>query len=68
MLVALSEQIIIIFYTSVSGIERMIQRFEVTATGINVCGIWDMTRNTVLFLGHFLAYRAFIHDSEFVRG
>ena len=37
-LVALSGQIIIIADPSVSGFEGIIQRFEVTATGMNVHG------------------------------
>ena len=38
MLEALSGQIIVIADPSVLGIEGIIQRFEVTATGTNVCG------------------------------
>ena len=43
-LVALSGQVIIIVDPSVSGFEGMIQRFEVTATGTNVCGTWNIDR------------------------
>ena len=38
MLVALSGQIIVIADFGVSGFERMMHRFEVTATGMNVHG------------------------------
>ena len=41
-LVALSGQIIVIVDTSVSECEGMIQRFELTATCMNVCGAWDI--------------------------
>ena len=44
MLVALSGQIIVIVDPSVLGLKGMIQRFEVTATGMNVCGAWDIER------------------------
>ena len=37
-LVTLSRQIIVIADPSVSGFERMIQRFEVTVIGMNVGG------------------------------
>ena len=53
MLGALSGQIIIIVDPSVSGFEGMIQRFEVTATGMNVLAYGILTENTVLLLlGH----------------
>ena len=42
--VALSEQIIVIVDPSDSEFEGMIQRFEVMATDMNVCGIWDIHR------------------------
>ena len=44
MLVASSGQIIIIVGPSVLEFEGMIHRFEVTATGMNVCDIWDNDR------------------------
>ena len=47
----------------------MIQRFEVTATGMNVCGTWDTDRENcspVAWL--FLAYRTVMHDGALVRG
>ena len=68
MLVALSGQITIIVNPSVSGFERMIQQFEVTATGVNVCGTGDTDRehcSPIAWL--FLEYRAVVHDGGFVR-
>ena len=44
MLVALSGQIIIIVDSSASGFEGKILRFEVTATGTNVCGAFGIDR------------------------
>ena len=44
MLVALSGQIILIVDHSVLGLEEMIQRFQVTVTGKNVCDTWDIDR------------------------
>ena len=44
MLVALSGQINIIADPGVSGFEGLIQRFEVTPIGMNVCGTWDINR------------------------
>ena len=35
---------IIIADPSVLGFERMIKRFEVTATGTNISGTWDIDR------------------------
>ena len=69
MLVALSGQIIIIVDPSVSGFEGMIQRFEVTATGTNVCGTWDIDREHCSPIAwSCLAYKAVIHDGWCVRG
>ena len=47
---ALSGQIIVIVDHSVLGYEQMIQRFEVTAIGTNVCGIWDITKEHCSFI------------------
>ena len=47
---ALSGQIIIIVNPSVSGFEGMILRLNVTATGMNVCGTWDIDGDTVPLL------------------
>ena len=44
MFVALTGQIIVIVDPSVSEFEGMILRFEITATGINVCGTWDIDK------------------------
>ena len=47
----------------------MIQRFEVNATGINVCGAWDIHREHCSPIAcSFLACRTVIHDVGFVRG
>ena len=57
-LVALSGQIIVIVDPSVLGFEEMIQRFEVTAPGMNVCGTHNIDRehcSPIAWL--FLAYR-----------
>ena len=54
---------------SVSGFEGMVQRFEVTATGMNVYGAWDIDRESHSSIAwSFLAYRAVIHDGGFMRG
>ena len=50
MLVVLSGQIIFIADPSVWGFEGVIQRFEVTAIGMSVCGTLDIVKNTVPFL------------------
>ena len=50
-LVALLGQIIIIVDPSISGFGGMIQRFEVTATGMNVCGTWDIDREFCSLIG-----------------
>ena len=69
MLVALSGKIIIIVDPSVLGFEGMFQRFEVAATGMNVCGAWDIDReHCSLIAWLLLAYRAGIHDGRLVRG
>ena len=69
MLVALLGQIINIADPSVSEFEGMSQWFEVTATGMNVCGVWDIDREHCSPIAwSFLAYRAVIHDGGFVRG
>ena len=49
MFVTLSGQIIVIAGLSVLGFEGMIQRFEVTATGMNVHGTWDIDREHCSF-------------------
>ena len=68
-LVALSGQIIIIVSASVMGLEGIIQRSEVAATGMNVCGTWDIAKEHFSFIAYsFLANRAVIHDGWFVRG
>ena len=68
-LVTLSGQIIVIVDPSVSGFEGMIQRFEVTATGMNVCGTWDIDREPCSFIAwSFLAYRAITQEGGFMRG
>ena len=69
LLVALSQHIInIIVDPSVLGFEGMIQRFEATATGTNVCGAWDIYwEHCSLIVWSFLAYRAVIHDGGFRR-
>ena len=47
----------------------MIQRFEVTATGMNVCGTWDMGKeHSSLITWSILTYKAVIHNGGFVRG
>ena len=47
----------------------MIQRFEVTATGMNVCGTWDINKEHCSFTAwSLLAYRAVIHYGGFVNG
>ena len=69
LLVALSGKSIVIADPSVSGIKGIIQRFEETATGMNVSGTWDIDRehcSPIAWL--FLAFRAVIHDSQFLRG
>ena len=69
MLVALSGQITVIVDPSVSEFEGMIQRFEVTATGMNVCGTWDIDREHCSPIAWpFLAYKAVIHNGGFMRG
>ena len=69
MLVTLSGQITVIFYPRVFRFEGLIQKFEVTAPGMNVCGAWDINREQCSPIAwSFLAYRAVIHDGEFVRG
>ena len=50
MLVTLSGQIIIIADPSGSGFEGMIQRFEVTATGMNVSGTQDIENEHCSFI------------------
>ena len=50
MLVPLLGQIIVIVDPSVSGFEGMIQRFEVTATDMNVCGAWAIDREQCSFI------------------
>ena len=46
----------------------MIQRFEVAATVINVCGAWDIDRDHCSPIAmSFLVYMAVIHDGRFVR-
>ena len=50
------------------GFEGMIQRLEVTATGMNVCGTWDIDREHCSIVWTFLAYRTVIHDGGFMRG
>ena len=68
MFVALSEQIVIVD-PSVSKFGGMIQRFEVTATGMNVCGTWDIDKEHCSPIAwSFLAHRAVIHDDGFVTG
>ena len=53
MVVALSGQITIIVDPSVFEFEGMIHRFEVTATGMNACGVGILTWKTgPLLLGH----------------
>ena len=60
---------IIIVESSVLGFEGMIQRFEVTATGRNVCGTWELNREHCSLIAlSFLAYKAVIDDHGFVRG
>ena len=69
MLVALSGKIIIIVDCSVLEFEGMIQRFEVTATVMNVYDTWDIDReNCSPIAWSFLAYRAVIHAGGFVMG
>ena len=69
MLVTLSGKIIIIADPSVSGFEGMIQRFEVTATCMNVHGTYNIDKEQCSFIAWlFLAYRAVIHDHQFMRG
>ena len=56
-LMALSGQIIVVVDPSVLEFEGMIHRFEVNATGMNVCGSWDIDREhcspvTCLFLAY----------------
>ena len=46
----------------------MIQRFEVTATGMNVGGTHDIYREYCFPIAwSFLAYKAVIHDGRFMR-
>ena len=47
---ALSWEIIAIVDPQVWGIEEMIQRFEVTAIGMHVCGIRDITKEHYSFI------------------
>ena len=68
MLVALSGQIIIIVDHSISGFEGIIQRFEATVTGMNVCGTQDTDKEHCFIAWSFLEYRAVIHYGGFVRG
>ena len=66
--VILSWQIIYIADPSVSGFEGMFQRFEITATGTNVCGTWDINKEHCSFVAQLLlVYRAVIHVCRFVR-
>ena len=68
-LVALSGQIIITVDPSLPGLEGMIQRFEVAATGLNVCGPWDIYREcSSLIAWSFITWMAVTHNGEFVRG
>ena len=47
----------------------MIQSFEVTAMGMNVCGTWDIdTEHSSLTAWSFLAYMAVIQDDRLMRG
>ena len=50
MLVTLSGNVIVIADPSVLGFEGMIQRFEVTATGMNVCGTWHIDKECCSFI------------------
>ena len=57
MLVALSGQIIAVVDPRVSEFEGMIQRFQVAATGMDVCGTWDINReHSSPIAWSFLAY------------
>ena len=52
-----------------SQFEGIIQRFEVTAMGMNVCGTWDIDREHCSPIAwSFLEYKAVIHDGAVVRG
>ena len=47
----------------------MIQRFEVTATGTNICDTWDIDREHCSSIAwSFLAYRVVIHDGGVCEG
>ena len=47
----------------------MIQRFEITATGTNVHGTWDIDKEHYSFIAwSFEAYKAVVYDGGFVRG
>ena len=50
MLVILSWHISIIADPSVSGFEKMIQRFEVIETGTNACSTWDIDKEHYSFI------------------
>ena len=68
MLVALPGQIIVIVDPSVLVFEGMIQWFEVTATGTNVCGAWHTDREHCSPMAwSFLAYRTVIHGGGLMR-
>ena len=47
----------------------MIQMFEVTRTGRNVCGTWDIDKEHCSFIAwSFVAYRAVTHGGGFLIG
>ena len=50
MLVTLSGQVIISADPSISGFEGMIQKFDVTAAGMNVHGAWDIDKEHYSFI------------------
>ena len=68
-LATLSQQIIVIVDHIVLEFERIIQRFEVTATHMNVCGTWDIDRkHCSSIVWSFVAYKAVLHDGWFLQG
>ena len=49
--------------------DGMIQRFQVTAKGMNVCGIGDIDKEHCSFIAwSLLACRAVLHDDWSMRG
>ena len=63
-LVALSGKISVIVDPYFWGFKGIIQRFELTATGMNVCGAWNIIKEHCSFIvWSVLAFRVAIHGA-----